>query len=169
MKGQISIDYYVALIIFIFFVVYLLFQISNLVPNFIGQLEEQRIRSETYQMSELLLNDAGSPANWNTLAPGQINRIGLSDQNRNKTNLLSVAKIAALNALCADQGQQFLRSKLATDLQFSVFVIDRTDGSTDLICQPANPSLRGFAVTTKRVVAFDDGRFGELTLQVWKT
>lgn len=169
MKGQISIDYYVALIIFIFFVVYLLFQISNLVPNFVGQLEEQRIRSETYQMSELLSNDAGSPANWETLAPGQINRIGLSDQNRNKTNLLSVAKIAALNTLCANQGQQFLRSKLATDLQFSVFVIDRTDGSTDLVCQPENPSLRGFAVTTKRVVAFDDGRFGELTLQVWKT
>ncbi len=171
MKGQISIDYYVALIIFIFFVVYFLFQISNLVPQFIGQMEEQRMRSEAYQLSELLVNDIGRPSNWNALVPsstGQIERVGLSDQSRNKTNLVSAAKVAALNSLCASQGQQFLRTKLVTDLQFSVFVVDRTDGSTDVDCEPVTPNLRGFSVTTRRVVAFNDGRFGELTIQVWK-
>lgn len=169
-KGQISIDYYVALIIFIFFVVYFLFQVSNLVPTFVGQMEEQRMRSEAYQMSELLVNDPGSPTNWPTLVPDnidQIARIGLNG-NQNKTNLVGLAKLSALGSLCSSQGQQFLRNKIATDLQFSVFVVDRTDGSTELDCSPTNPNLRGFSVTTRRVVAFPDGRFGELTIQVWK-
>ena len=67
MKGQISIDYYVSLIIFIFFVVYFLFQITNLVPVFIGQMEEQRMRSETYQISELLINLETADAFWTAI------------------------------------------------------------------------------------------------------
>lgn len=171
MKGQMSIDYYVALIIFIFFVIYFLFQVSNIVPNFIGEMEEQRMRAEAYQFSELLVNGVGSPPDWDTLVPAQtggIGRVGLSDQSRNKTNLLSVAKINALDELCSTEGQQFLRSRIETDLQLSVFLVDRTDGSVDISCSPVTPNLRGFSVTTRRIVAFDDNRFGELTLQVWK-
>lgn len=171
MKGQISIDYYLSLIVFIFFVVYFLFQTSNLVPTFINQMEEQRIRSEAYQMSELLINYAGSPSDWNTLVPDntdQIDGIGLLDQNRNKVNVVSSAKVAALNTICSNQGQEFLRSKINTDLQFSLFLVDRTDGSTDLGCSPAVGNLRGFSVTERRIVAFDDNRFGELALQVWR-
>lgn len=175
MKGQISIDYYIALIIFIFFVVYFLFRVSNLVPDFIGRMEEQRMRSEVYQFSELLANDFGNPPNWETLSPGSIKRIGLSDQSRNKTNLLSVAKVAALNSLCASQGQSFLKSKIVTDLEFSVFLIDRTDSSVDLSCSgpdtnatTGEPLSRSFTVTTKRVVALNDGRFGELAVQMWR-
>lgn len=173
MKGQISIDYYIALIIFIFFVVYFLFQISNLVPNFLGQMEEQRMRSEAYQISELLVNDIGSPPDWNTLVPdktAQIKRIGLSDQTRNKTNLLSSPKIKALDGICLNEtlGQHFLRSAIDTDLQFSVFLINKSSGGAEFSCQPAASNLRGFSVITKRVVAFDNGNFGELTLQLWR-
>jgi len=170
MKGQISIDYYVALIIFIFFVVYFLFQTTNLVPVFVNQMEEQRMRSETYQMSELLVNHAGVPANWDLLLPnniGQIQRIGLLDQTTNKTNRISVAKVASLDFICDTQGQQFLRSRMMTDLEFSVIIVDRTDGSTELDCVSNTTNSRGFLVTTRRVVALDDGRYGELTMQVW--
>ena len=57
MKGQISIDYIIAIVIFIFFVIYFLFEITNIVPKFIGQIEEQEIRSKAYQISEILIND----------------------------------------------------------------------------------------------------------------
>lgn len=171
MKGQISIDYYISLIIFIFFVVYFLFQTSTLVPIFIGQMEEHRIRAESFQLSELLVNDIGSPSNWNTLVPNQtdqIARIGLSDQSKSKTNLVSSSKVSALNTICSiSDGQELLRSKLDTDLQLTVFVIDRTDDSIDVNCEPELPS-KGFLATTKRVIAFDDGRFGELAIRVWR-
>lgn len=176
MKGQVSLDYYVALVVFIFFVVYFLFQVVNLVPNFLGLMEEQRMRSEAYQVSELLVNDVGSPANWDDeLSLSNINRIGLSDENQDVTNLLSVSKINRLDSLCESEGQEFLRQKIQTDLQFSVFVIDRTDDSVRLDCLPPDtntttgaPLLRGFAVTMSRVVAFSDGDFGELKVQMWR-
>ena len=178
MKGQISFDYYVSLIIFVFFAVYFLFQITNLVPNFVGLMEEQRIRSEAYQISELLINDVGNPNDWDSLVPGSessINRIGMSDETRNSTNLLAISKINDLESVCTTQGHEFLRSRMGTDLQFSVFVIDRTDDSVLLDCLPPNvntttgePFLRGFSVSASRIVAFDDGNYGELRLQVWK-
>lgn len=178
MKGQISIDYYVSLIIFIFFVVYFLYQMSNLVPAFNSQLEDQRVRSEAYQMSELLVNDAGSPANWNALVPNgtaNISRIGLLDQSANETNLVSTAKMAALNSLCASQGQQLVRSLMGTDLEFSVFVVDRTNGTVDVSCTgpdanstTGQPLRRAVSVTQKRTFAFSDSHFGDMTMQVWK-
>lgn len=170
MKGQISFDYYIAIIAFIFFVVYFLFQITNLVPNFLAQMEEQRMRLEAYQVSEILINDVGSPENWVGLPMSSINRIGLSDYVRDETNLISLAKVADLNTKCVAGAHTELREKLDTDLQFSLFVIDRSDGTPLLSCipPPAEQSLRGLAVTSSRTVAFDDGSYGELTVQMWR-
>lgn len=167
-KGQLSIEYFVAMIIFIFFVVYFLFQMSNLVPEFTGEMEGQRIRSEAYQMSEILINSPGIPANWNTLPYSQTVLFGLSNQTLNKTNLLSSAKMASIGSTCASLGQQSIRSKMYTDLEMSMLIVDRTDGSPRLDCSAPRNNTRGFSVTVRRIVAFDDGRFGDLTLQVWR-
>jgi len=167
-KGQLSIEYFVAMIIFIFFVVYFLFQMSNLVPEFTGEMESQRIRSEAYQMSEIMINGPGMPSNWNTLPYSQTVLFGLSNQTLNKTNLLSSSKINSMNATCASLGQQAIRSKFYTDLDMSMIIIDRTNGNPRLDCNAPRNNTRGFSVTVRRIVAFDDGKFGDLTLQVWR-
>ena len=167
-KGQLSIEYFVAMIIFIFFVVYFLFQISNLVPEFTGEMEVQRIRSEAYQISEIIINSPGMPTNWNTLPYQQTVLFGLSNQTFNKTNLLSSSKMASMGSTCASLGQQAIRSKLYTDLEMSMLIVDRTDGTPRLDCSAPRNDTRGFSVTVKRIVAFDDGRFGDLTLQMWR-
>lgn len=167
-KGQLSIEYFVAMIVFIFFVVYFLFQMSNLVPEFTGEMEGQRIRSEAYQMSEILVNSPGMPPNWNSLPYQQTVLFGLSNQTLNKTNLLSSSKMASMGATCASLGQQAIRSKMYTDLEMSMLIVDRTDGSPRLDCTAPRNNTRGFSVTVRRIVSFDDGRFGDLTLQVWR-
>lgn len=175
MKGQISIDYYVSIAVFIFFIVYFLFQISNIVPTFKGQMEEQRMRLEAYQISEVLANDGGKPLQWAWQPIGNIERIGLSDHMANKTNLLNVSKIAALDELCESQGQQFLKTRMGTDLDFSVFVIDRRNNTVMLDCLPPDtnattgaPLLRGTSITAARMVAFNNNDFGEIKVQVWR-
>jgi len=167
-KGQVSIEYFVSLIIFIFFVVYFLFQMSNLVPEFIGEMEVQRIRSEAYQMSEILVNHPGVPANWNSLPYSQISVFGLSNHVLNKTNLISAPKIGALSSICSSMGQQALRSKMDTDLEFSALIVNRVNGSLMLDCSAPRNNTRGFSVTVRRTVAFDSGGYGDLTLQVWR-
>jgi len=167
-KGQLSIEYFVAMIIFIFFVVYFLFQMSNLVPEFTGEMENQRIRSEAYQISEIMINSPGMPANWNALPYSQTVLFGLSNQTLNKTNLLSSAKIVSMNSTCVSLGQQAIQSKFYTDLEMSMIIVDRTDGSPRLDCNAPRNNTRGFSVTVRRIVAFDDGRFGDLTLQMWR-
>ncbi len=168
MKGQMSIDYIIAIVIFFFFVVYFLWQVTNVIPRYLQQIEEQRIRSEAYQISELILNDAGQPNNWDQLAYSQIVRIGLSDHNIQKTNVINAAKAAALNTFCSTQGQQALRTMMRTDLQFSIFLVDRGDGTTYVTCSPASTVNRGFSATIKRVTAMDNNRFAELTVQTWR-
>lgn len=167
-KGQASIEYFVSLIIFIFFVVYFLFQMSNLVPEFVGEMESQRVRSEAYQMSEILVNHPGVPANWNSLPYSQVTVFGLSSHALNKTNLLSASKMGALGSTCSSLGQQAIRSKFDTDLEFSMLVVNRVNGSLMLDCNAPRNNTRGFSVTVRRTVAFDDGGYGDLTLQVWR-
>jgi hypothetical protein len=167
-KGQTSIEYVVSIMLFIFFVVYFLFQMSNLVPEFLSEMEAQRIRSESYQMSEIFVNHPGVPSNWNSLPYSQVTVFGLSNHILNKTNLLSTAKISSLRSICSSLGQQAVRSKLDTDLEFSIIVVNRVNGTVMLDCNAPRNNTRGFSSTVRRTVAFDDGNYGDLTLQVWR-
>lgn len=177
MRGQISIDYYAAVIIFVIIVVYFVFQIMNIVPRFISQMEHERMRSESYQISEILVNDAGLPIDWNNLVlsnPSAIQRIGFSDQTSSMTNVMSSAKADALNTLCSTQGQEFVRSKLNTEFQFSLVVLNRDTDMTVINCLgpstdvDGRPTTRGFVATTTRVFSFANGEIGHMTLEVWK-
>lgn len=174
-----SIDFYVAVITFIIIVVYFLFQISSIVPNFINQIEEQRLMSEAYQVSEILVNDIGQPKNWDTLIGnvGQISRIGLSDQNTNKTNLIATNKVDALRYMCLGQkGYMDVKHRLGmNELNFSVFVVNRQTGSIDTCAgEDADettglPRIKGFTATVTRILAFNDGTYGDLKVQVWES
>lgn len=177
MKGQISIDYYAAVIVFIIIVTYFVFQITNIVPRFVSQIEADRMRSESYQISEILVNDAGLPDDWETIAgsdPSQIQRVGLSDRDADRTNLVSSQKVAALDSLCDEQGHEFVKDIVETDFQFSLLVVNRENDLAQASClAPATDSSgkpfgRGFVATTSRSFAFENGDVGEIIVQVWK-
>lgn len=176
MKGQISIDYYAAVIVFIIIVTYFVFQIANIVPRYVSQIEADRMRSESYQVSEILVNDAGHPDNWETLvgSPEQIQRIGFSNVAADATNVVSLQKVLALQTLCSSQGHEFVRNVIDTEFQISILVVNRENDVTQATClgpatdSSGKPFGRGFVATTSRTFAFGDGDVGELTVQVWK-
>lgn len=170
MKGQFSIDFYISFIFFIMFVIYLFFQISKIIPNYLNEVNVQTLRSEAYQISELLINDLGEPKDWNILPEDQrnkIKRIGLLDETQNKTNLISQTKATALNTICnSADGYEMIKSKIATDYQFSLILINRVNNETLINCFVSGAMTKPIRVDMRRIVAFDNS-YGELILQMW--
>jgi hypothetical protein len=165
MKGQFTIDYIMSLIIFIIFVIYLILQITQIVPAYLYEVTNQRLKSEAFQISEILVNDPGEPIGWSM---SQLpDRIGLSNQTQNKTNLMSMNKISDLYTIC-QSGYDSVKTKLDTENQIAIYV-NKTDGTELLKCEPPSPPSNLVKVSIKRIVAIDNppGTVGILYLEMW--
>jgi len=166
-KGQFSYDYFVSMIIFILFVAYIAFQIMAMKPAYLGEVRNEILRSESYQLSDLLVNDPGEPLNWDVAS---VKRIGLSNE-VNKTNYLSVVKIARLASLCPQVGYDSSFPQLFgidKKYQFSVIVKNITSGLPLADCHPSSIiAAKAINTSIKRVVTLDSGQYGEVTVQMW--
>lgn len=165
MKAQLSIEYFVSMILFVMFVAYIIFQLMTFTPNYLNEIKTESLRSEAYQISELLVNDPGEPANWQTVADSSIKRLGLLDDSRNKTNLLSKTKVDALRSKCGNY--ENVKKWVDTENQFSLLIVDKTGIVGTVDCRPTAITTRAINTTIRRVVAFDSGGYGELILHVW--
>jgi hypothetical protein len=156
------------MIIFILFVAYIAFQIMALRPAYLREVRNEILRSESYQLSDLLVNDPGEPLNWDVAS---VKRIGLSNENVNKTNYLSVAKIVKLVSLCPQAGYSTsFPQKFGIDqkYQFSIIVKNITSGLPLADCHPSSIiAARAINTSIKRVVVLDSGEYGEVTVQMW--
>jgi hypothetical protein len=162
MKAQLSVEYYVSLTIFILFVGYIFFQLILRSPQFITEVENERLRSESYQVSELLINDPGQPIDWNQ---ANVKRIGLSS-NLNMTNLLSIEKISSLQSICNSDYEK-IRKSLGTEYFISIDLVNMTSGEKLIACTSPISVTKKTKISITRIVALDSKNFGELTLQMW--
>ena len=170
MKGQFNLEQIVTMTLFIAFASYVFYTVFNLVPRYTSEVRAERLRSEAYQMSELLINDPGSPANWDRGA--QPSRLGLSDDTINITNFLSKSKVAMLAGNCSAPnyaGFTDIGKWLGTDKQFSLLILSRNCAITGVDCRPNASVFRSSAmnVSIRRFVAFDETCYGELDLEIW--
>jgi len=165
MKAQISIEYIIALIVFIVFVSFLLLQFYTQRPAYVKEMRDELLRSEAFQISELLVNDHGEPANWQSFAAAR--RIGLSDHTRNKTNLMSINKIAVFNNTCVQGGYDQIKNKIISNYDFSIYLKDLSTGAMMISCQPAQIVYRATNISIRRIVAFNNGGYGEMIIQMW--
>jgi hypothetical protein len=171
MRAQFSIDYYVALIIFILLTTYISFQVLAFSPLYTNEINSQRLRSEAFQISEILINDAGQPVNWENVDENSIKRIGLSNESFNYTNFLSTKKISALKNLignpCSQTGYGKIKGWLDVQDDFSFSLINKTSETTIISCNPPQKVARRTLVNISRIVSFDSGDYGILNLEVW--
>jgi len=176
MKGQISfVEYLAALTLFIFAVLFIALQLVNFIPQYLTQINDERVRIDAYQISEILVNDPGNPANWESRA--QIFRMGLSNESVNETDYLSLSKIEAFNNYCnplnasgqlvPGGGYANIRNNLTQTDNFAILLFNRTANSGNLliICQPPNSFSSPINTTFRRIVAIDSGDIGELDVQ----
>ena len=175
MKAQISFEYYFSLLTFAILVSYLFLKLITLPPFYSSQITTQQLRSETYQISEILVNSVGYPANWNTFpipgGVGNIKGLGLSDETRNKTNLVSTAKTTAFDNICKSNGYNKILELL--DIRndtYGFWVLAAKDTSPPQIlieCSPLETSAK-IRTNITRIIAFNDGTYGELRISLWK-
>ena len=166
MKAQISIEYIISVIVFILFATYIFFRVIVYPAGYINEIKTQRLKSEAYQISELLVNDPGEPLDWNIKPDNERIRIGLSDSNQNKTNFLSMNKIAEFNDTCNTNYDEIKRL-IGTDYQFSIFLSSSGTASTRLInCSYPGMVVKPVKFEVSRIVAFDS-TYGELIVELW--
>ena len=166
MKGQISfVEYLAALTLFITSVLYIAFQLVNFVPQYLNQVNNEAIRIDAYQISELLVNDPGNPINWYASAP--IYRMGLSSENMNVTNFLSLQKIIAFNNTCSGSGYYNVKRNISSIGNFVILLFNRTANSGELLinCRPPFVFSSPINTSVRRIVAIDSNDIGELIVQ----
>ncbi|MEM5882872.1 MAG: hypothetical protein QXQ77_01350 [Candidatus Aenigmatarchaeota archaeon] len=172
MKGELSfVEYVISVGFFISFVAYIFFLLLRYYPIYLQEMESERKRLEAYQISELLINDPGEPANWDTL--DSVKRLGFLDENKNKTNLLSLAKVNKMrdlmsNDFCApNYGYEWVKSKIDSEFDFSLTLVNLNTREILISCFPPKVVITPTNITVRRIVVFSSGGYGELIIQVW--
>ena len=176
MKAQLTIQYLASFIFFIGLVIYVYFAYSANIPQFIEEVDKEDVRSKAYQLSEVLINDPGQPMNWNSASLGSIKRIGFSDQNTNKTNLISYDKLDKFKEEFGDctalSNFTKVQNRLALSKFFSFYVFNITDdGERQILARCVPPVFPKTAInaTVKRITAWNQSgviKLAEIIVQM---
>ena len=173
-KGQLTIQYLLSFIFFIGLIVSIYFAFSSNIPKFLEAIEKEDARSKAYQLSEFLINNPGYPIDWENQPVDSIKRLGLSDEDSNKTNLLSGLKVHDFFEICGPNSENFstIQEKLALNKSFSVIFCNITSsGKRECqVCQSPSPPKTAINATIRRIVALNvsgDIRLAELIVQMW--
>jgi hypothetical protein len=160
-KAQIGFEQVFSLLLFVFSVAYLIYQLLSYYPSYIGEMRRESIFSEAYQISEILVNDYGDPASWYSLPLDQIKRIGLLNESIGKSNVLSLIKISKANEICNLNYQKFKQLlDLKNDISFIVYL------NNNVVASCVHP-FGERVVKVNRIVAFDNGSYGELVIWLY--
>jgi hypothetical protein len=160
-KAQIGFEQVFSLLLFVFSVTYLIYQLISYYPSYIGEMRRESIFSEAYQISEILVNDYGDPASWYSLSLDQIKRVGLLNESIGKSNVLSLIKISKANEICNLNYQKFKQLlDLKNDISFVVYL------NNNIVASCTRP-FGERVVKVNRIVAFDNGSYGELVIWLY--
>ncbi len=160
-KAQLTIQYLASFIFFVGLVILIYLSYSTNIPRFVDEVNKENTRSKAYQLSEILLNDLGHPINWDDflVTKNQIKRIGLSDYNTNKTNLILWSKIEKLNQFDCNTEFKDVQNRFALNNSFSIFIFNITEnGNRDLLFSCSSPSFpkTGINATLRRITALNN-------------
>ena len=165
-------DFYVALVIFLGLLAYITFQLFQIAPMTSTTANEETIRIEAYQLSELLVNDGGHPNDWHDAvkypSASDIKRIGLSDSTKNITNYLSRPKIDRFKALCT---ADYNTIKTILDIQdeASFSIIEHKPAGDEVYNSCKSSAARKTSFNVSRIVAIDGTSYPtEIIVEVWK-
>jgi len=167
-KGQLSIDFYIALIVFLGSLAYITFQLFQIAPASSLNAKEETVKIEAYQISELLVNDGGHPNDWETKPLSGIKRIGLLDTSVNLTNFLSSPKIDRFKTICSNFNDVKVLLDVKDETSFSI-IEHRTTGDTIDICNPVAVAGKKFSFNVSRTVFISGTSYPtEIIVEVWR-
>jgi len=160
-KSQIGFEQVFSLFLFVFSVTSLIYQLLSYYPIYISEMKRESILSESYQISEILVNDYGEPSDWYSRPLNQIKRIGFLNESISKSSVLSFNKILKASDICNSNYQQFKQFlDLKHDISFIVYL------NNNIVASCVRPiGERGAKIN--RIVSFDNGSYGELVIWLY--
>ena len=138
MKGQLTIQYLVSFVIFIGLVTYIYLAYSSNVPEFLDEIRKEGYRSETFQISEILINKV------------------LTDETQNKQNFISKQKLNDLKNLDYDEVQKTIGSEENFILLVSEVDLENGDRTSLLSCIPTSGFITSIKAKTTRYATYID-------------
>ena len=173
-KGQvISLDFMVSIALFTFIIAMSIF-IWNSINTQIDEAETNNmLQTELVSISTMLIETPGTPSNWNTVGPSEINQLGLAVS----SNVLSSEKIANLTSLNSTFG--YYNTKKLFGLNFEEIYIDFTYFNGTLVEINGedmkfgiSPQSSGsiFGISRPIVIESGDARYiGNMNMYLWVT
>lgn len=140
-KGFTEIEFIISVFVFITSISFATAIIVHNVPLFHVTAASEQLKAKSWQHSEMLLLDEGSPVNWHTKPFSEVERIGFA-ANR---YLIDRNKLDQLRLLCSDPGVGYnsVKSKLgltaANEMIIEASNLDDSPvvGGTKTLCRPA--------------------------------
>lgn len=192
MKGQISfVEYLAALTIFITSVLYIAFQLISFIPQYLNQVNDERVRIDAYQISELLANDPGNPINWYSSGlssgwsyrkPITISNSGSSLTNYQVSVIIDTATLLSQGKIRSDCGDIRFNDNDSTELnhwneticnsvstKFWVNVPSIPSGSKIIYVYYGNPSVTSTSNGDNTFLFFDDFNGSYIDTNKWDT
>jgi hypothetical protein len=162
MRGQVSIEYLIALSIFISLITYIYFQYIGNISPFLEDVIKEEKRAEVFQIADILVNDPGEPVNWDN---NNVKRVGLANESTNMTNWIKLSKIDSMSSVCSN-----INKLLAIERPFNVMVFDvnpSTGVRTELAkCMSSSLRFDQINATVRRYAVYDGGKIAEIIVQV---
>lgn len=142
MKGLAEIEFIISVFVFITTVSFVTSIVISNMPLFHGASASSTLKAKSWQHSEMLVFDSGSPTDWQIQQFSDVKRIGLSAGTR---YLLDKSKIDELAAMCADPlvGYASVKDRLGLDTRNDIIIevsyLDESPvtGSSKIICGPS--------------------------------
>lgn len=128
-KGMVNIEFILSVVVFLSTITFITVTTIYNVPNLHTQTINEKIKTDIFSISEMLINDKGFPENWNS---ENVKAIGLST---GEPYVIDMTKVKNLNDICEKDYQKFV-SILGMENYQVIINITQEDGSNILFCQP---------------------------------
>lgn len=157
-KGQVTVEYLIALLVFSSILIFLVFQVTRTIPEYTSASREDIIESKAFRVSEVMVttpgsSDSGSPI-WDS---SNVAMVGLAISPNN----IDYGKLSEFNKTCFER---YERSKTAMGIETD-YTFRFTNSTTSFSCGKRSPVGVTKAVI-ERYVAMND-QWGKITLEVW--
>lgn len=160
-KGQFSIEYLVAFIIFTSVLLYLSFQIANSLPRLRRASQKNIKLSKAHRITEALIKTPGHPEDWED--SGSVERYGLAHQPHN----LSLKKVEEFNETC-NANYSSVKRKLGLNLtNFRIALYNVSNNEPFLGCG-AERTPEGVSVSeVQRYSTLENGAIVRMVFEIW--
>ncbi|MFB6075670.1 MAG: hypothetical protein ABEK17_00860 [Candidatus Aenigmatarchaeota archaeon] len=162
MKGQVNIQYLIALVLFIGLIWYLTFQVTSTIPKFKVESQRNILNTKAYRLTEIMVKTDGIPENWDS---SNVKSIGLAES----PNVLNSTKVGRFRSLCdnsygkvIDMFRSSYEENAISDFHFSLKM-----GGAGFECGRRIPKQASTTVVSVKRRVIYNGVLRTLKLTVW--